>query len=59
MMPLCLGELSCSLTHCYKELETTWKGKYQNKDSTKIGNERGNSYRKMKRSPDKRHTQNT
>ena len=32
------------------------KRKYQNMDNTKIGKERGNSYQKMKRSPDEKHT---
>ena len=41
----------------FKILETTCKGKYWSKDNTKIGKERGSSYRKTKRSQDKRHTQ--
>ena len=37
---------------------TTWKGKYQSMDNTKNrGKKRENSYWKMKRSPDERHTQ--
>ena len=29
-----------------KEIETTWKGKYQSMDNTKIGKESGNSCQK-------------
>jgi hypothetical protein len=36
---------------------STWEGKYRSTDNRKIGKERGHSYRTMKRSPDKRHTQ--
>ena len=36
--------------------ETTWKGKYRNRVERKIRKERENSYQKMKRSPDERHT---
>jgi hypothetical protein len=36
------------------ENKTTWKGKYQSTDNTKKCE---NSYRKMKRSPEERHTQ--
>ena len=39
-----------------KLIETTWKGKHLSKHNTKIGRERGNSYRKNKKSTDERHT---
>ena len=34
-----------------------WKRKHRSMDNTKMGKERENSYRKMKRSPEERHTQ--